>query len=68
MSILDLFKPDVIDGEVDDDAITVDFDTVYKRAQREIAARQNENYADPEAAKLQTWLGEFVVGWFRGGK
>lgn len=67
MSLINWFDPEEVDGEVVE-AETVDFDTVCKRAQSEIAARQNENYADPEAARLQSWLGDFVAAVFRSGK
>jgi len=67
MNILDLFKPDVFDGEVVDDAPTVDFDTVVTKTQSEIAWLENEN-RPREAQALQAGLGDFVAKWFRGGK
>jgi hypothetical protein len=36
-------------------------DTEYEMIQAKIAELQNDNYASPEAAQLQAWLGEVVV-------
>ena len=36
-------------------------DEQYEAIQAKIVELQNENYASPEAAHLQAWLGEVVV-------
>lgn len=38
-----------------------DPEQVYSAVEKRIAELQQKNYADPAAAKLITWLGDFVV-------
>lgn len=60
----------IYNGEVVDETALQSFnpEDVYKAVSAEIVSRQNDNYADSEAAHLQAWLGDFVVRFFGNGK
>lgn len=60
----------VYNGEVVDEESLQKFDPdkIYRAISAEIVMRQNENYADREAGKLQEWLGNFVVRCYGGAR
>lgn len=64
MSISIIYNGEVIDEE---SLQRVNPDDIYRAVSSEIVMRQNQNYADQEANRLQAWLGDFVVRfWGRG--